>query len=96
MTTYRITTNGTIFRLEMFDSTNNYLEWVPCSTHNTLAQAKAARVIAERPPDVWTPVEDETDTVSDQASIQTIEPVMTLGWMNDEVSPPGHPWRRPG
>jgi hypothetical protein len=64
MTTYRITTNGKHFRVEMFDTRNAFNEWAVCSAHETLEEAIIARDLAAKPQDVWVPVEDVCQVVT--------------------------------
>lgn len=59
MTTYRITTNGKRFRVEVQYSGDLYQSWTPCQEFLTLAEAKAYRDKSALPPDVWVPIEGE-------------------------------------
>jgi hypothetical protein len=58
MTTYRIVTNGTRFRVEMQDSGDKYQSWTPCQDFATEDEARAYRDRAARPRERWTPTQD--------------------------------------
>lgn len=64
MTTYRITTNGTRFRVEMFYSWNAYREWTPCEEFATYPEAKVYRDKCVRPRAEWVPVDREEVTAA--------------------------------